>query len=97
MNEERNEEPTEGKKGLPKWAYLLGGVAVGAAAGMLYAPKKGSETRADIADWTKKRNDERKAFMARMKREVPVAVAAAKERAQEAIAAVKERAHLTKT
>ena len=86
----------EEEKGVPPWAYLLGGVAVGAALGILFAPKKGSELRADISDWTKQRNEERKAFLARMKKELPVAVAAAKERAQEAISAVKERTHLTK-
>ena len=87
----------EEKKGVPPLAYLLGGVAVGAALGILFAPKKGSELRTDIADWTKKRSEEGKQFLARMKKEIPAAVAAANERAHEAIAAVKGRAHLTKT
>ena len=87
----------EEKKGVPPWAYLLGGVAVGAALGILFAPKKGSELRADIKDWTKKRSEEGKAFLARVKKEAPAALEHAKERAQEAIAAVKERTHLVKS
>jgi gas vesicle protein len=81
----------EEKKGVPPWAYLLGGVAVGAAVGVLFAPKKGSELRADIRDWTKRRSEEGKAFLARIKKTSPTALENAKERAQEAIAAVKER------
>lgn len=87
----------EEKKGVPPWAYLLGGVAVGAAVGILFAPKKGSELRADIKDWTKERAEKGKAFLARMRKEAPAAMEHAKERAQEAIAAVKERTNLVKS
>jgi gas vesicle protein len=31
--------------------YILGGLAVGAAAGLLWAPKSGIETRGDIEEW----------------------------------------------
>jgi gas vesicle protein len=86
----------EEKKGVPPWAYMLGGVAVGAALGVLFAPKKGSELRGDIRDWTKERSEQGKAFLARVKKEAPAALEHAKDRAQEAIAAVKERTHLTK-
>ena len=85
------------KKGVPAWAYMAGGVAVGAALGVLFAPKKGSELREDIKDWTKTRAEQGKAYLARIKKEAPVAIEHAKERAQEAIAAVKERAHLVKS
>lgn len=85
------------KKGIPAWAFMLGGAAVGAALGMLFAPKKGSELRAGLKDWTKKRAVEGKTFLARVKHDAPVAVAHAEARAKEAIAAVKERAHLVKS
>jgi gas vesicle protein len=87
----------EEKKGVPPWAYLLGGVVVGAAVGILFAPKKGSELREDIKDWSKARAEKGQAFLARMKKEAPAAIEHAKERAQEALAAIKEKAHLSKT
>jgi gas vesicle protein len=87
----------EDKKGVPPWAYLLGGIAAGGAIGILFAPKKGSELRADIKDWTEKRREEGKVFFARMRKEAPASMEHAKERAQEAISAVKERTHLVKT
>jgi gas vesicle protein len=87
----------EEKKSVPAWAYMIGGVAVGAALGILFAPKKGSELREDIKDWTKTRAEQGKAYLARMKKNAPAAIEHAKERAQEAISAVKERTHLVKS
>lgn len=86
----------EENEGVPAWAYLLGGLAAGVTLGVLFAPKKGSELRGAIKDWTDARTQEGKAFLARVKKETPIAVERAKERAEEAIAAVKERVHLVK-
>ena len=42
-------------KGLSLLAAFLGGAAVGAAIGILYAPEKGTETRDKIAEALRKR------------------------------------------
>ncbi len=42
-------------KGLSILAAFLGGAAVGAACGILFAPERGSDTRAKIAEAIRKR------------------------------------------
>jgi gas vesicle protein len=38
--------------------YFLAGTAVGAALGVLLAPKSGAETREQLADWVKERREQ---------------------------------------
>lgn len=51
--------------------WLLGGVAVGAAVGILYAPKAGTETRKDLADWLRKKREQTRDLAARLKDRIP--------------------------
>ncbi|MDD5305511.1 MAG: YtxH domain-containing protein [Elusimicrobia bacterium] len=44
--------------------YLLGGLAVGTAVGLLVAPKKGSESREDIAAWGRRGGEKARALLA---------------------------------
>jgi gas vesicle protein len=43
--------------------YLLGGLAVGAVAGLLLAPKKGSETLEDISAWRERARQKTRAVL----------------------------------
>jgi gas vesicle protein len=84
MNEEKNV--------VKPLALLVGGAAAGAALALLFAPKKGVELREDIKDWSKRRAEEGKAFVARIqKMRENKAEACAAKAAQEAITTVKER------
>ena len=38
--------------------YFLAGTAVGAALGVLFAPRAGRETREDIGEWLKERREQ---------------------------------------
>ena len=55
-------------KALP---WLIGGAAVGAAIGVLYAPKGGKETRADLADWLKKKRAQSREMASRLRDRIP--------------------------
>lgn len=37
--------------------YFLAGTAIGAALGVLFAPRSGSETREQVGDWLKERKE----------------------------------------
>lgn len=45
--------------------YLLGGLAVGAAAGLLFAPKKGSESRGELEAWGRRSRERARSLLAR--------------------------------
>ena len=45
----------------------LTGVAVGAAVGVLYAPKKGEETRKDLKNWLAKKREQSRNLLVKSK------------------------------
>lgn len=48
------------------------GAAVGAALGILFAPKSGKETREGVADWMRERREKGNALLGRIRENVPV-------------------------
>lgn len=78
--------------------YLIGGFAVGAVCGLLFAPKKGSELIEDIGDWgreTKERGRElysrAKEYIPHRGRSVPEGIRAAREAGEKAYDRVKDK------
>jgi gas vesicle protein len=54
----------------PVW-YLLGGLIVGAAAGLLLAPQSGVETREDIEEWRQRGMEKARDLFARIGDSLP--------------------------
>lgn len=50
---------------------LLAGAAVGAALGILLAPKAGKETREQLTDWLKERREKGNFLLGRLKENLP--------------------------
>lgn len=48
------------------------GAAVGAALGILFAPKSGKETREDVADWMRERREKGNVLLGRLREKLPV-------------------------
>ena len=80
--------------------YLLGGVAIGTVLGVLFAPKKGSETREDIGDWARVGSEKSRTLMNELSARLPFQVKAAaalgavKAGGAEAIELLKASVHL---
>lgn len=52
-------------------SYLISGLVVGAACGLLFAPKKGSDLREDILDWGHDKKERGQEMLARAKDYIP--------------------------
>lgn len=77
--------------------YLLGGAAIGTIAGILLAPKAGSETREEIGEWRRGARERARQLLDRIPGRVKVAAAggAVKGAASEAFGEAKEKARET--
>ena len=80
--------------------YLVGGIALGAATGVLFAPKAGKETRQDLAAWLKKKRERTQELAQKVRETIPTkkeavvaAFRAGKEAFQEAGNHKKEAVH----
>lgn len=69
MSENENEKEGAGATSIA--AFVLGGFALGAVCGVLFAPKKGSELRADVKDWGRKKKLEGAELYDRVKHLLP--------------------------
>ena len=72
---------------------LLGGVAVGAVLGVLFAPAKGSETRKKITDKSHDLKDSLKDTACRISEKISQTVSSLKNETQDVIADAKEILH----
>lgn len=70
--------------------WFIVGAAVGTAAGLLLAPKRGEETREDISDWLLKKREQTRELATRLKETIP----ARKEQLIAAVKAGKEALHI---
>ena len=55
-------------KALP---WFIGGIAIGATVGLLFAPKAGKETREDLADWLKEKREQTRDIASRLREKIP--------------------------
>jgi gas vesicle protein len=78
--------------------YLLGGLAIGAVAGLLLAPKRGRDTRDDIAEWGRNNRERTRSVMNQLGKLLPsrsktaAAAGALRDGAQEAFDETRDKA-----
>ena len=67
----------EHKEGVSSAWYMLGGLLVGAVAGLLLAPKAGSEAREDIKEWSRDKREKVRTMLSKVRGTLPIRVKAA--------------------
>ncbi|MBI3547525.1 MAG: YtxH domain-containing protein [Elusimicrobia bacterium] len=78
--------------------YLLIGLVAGAVLGLLFAPKEGSETREDVAEFGRRSRDQARRIISGISDKIPgrtkvaAAFGAAKEASRDTMEQVRERA-----
>jgi len=70
--------------------FLLGGIA-GAGLGLLFAPKKGEETREDVAEWLKARRDASNDSLMELREKSGEALTELKDKSNEVIEDIKDQ------
>jgi gas vesicle protein len=83
-------------RGLAGALLFVTGAAVGAALGVLFAPRAGSETREQLADWLKERREKGEDLLHKVKDESLVkkeAIVAAAKAAKQAYAETNTKHH----
>lgn len=54
--------------------YLISGAAIGATLGVLLAPKKGSETRSELNEWSRRNGHKAQGVLSKIVRSIPTRV-----------------------
>lgn len=73
------------------FVYLIGGLAVGAVCGLLFAPKKGSELIEDIGDWGRETKERGRDLVSRAKEYIPHRVRSARDAGEKVYDRVKDK------
>ncbi len=72
------------------FVFLLGGIA-GAGLGLLLAPKKGEETREDVAEWLKARREASNEVLTELREKSEEALTELKDKSNEVVGEIKQQ------